>query len=357
MWGGGWVWVPGAVVARPVYAPALVAFVGGPHFSLAVSFGGGAGVAWFPLGPHEVYRPAYHVSEVYVRQVNITHVNVTNINVTNVNVTNVRYVNQNISGAVTAVPQATFVGARAVHTSAVVVPANAVAQAQVVGSAAPVAPERASVLGRATPMGRVAAPPSRMMDRAVVARTTPPPPPVSFAAKHDALMANPGRPVDARTTESLRRTDTMQRPPMVRSSAPGGGMQQPVSPAMPNRPAQPMMRDNAGQPNQPPRNDRPVFRQQPTQPQNQQPQSQEPRTFGRPPVQQQPQNQPQQPQQPRTYERVQQPAAQPQAGQPARTEPRQEMHQVQRDERKQEQQEHKAEHKNNREEKKEEKKQ
>ena len=27
----GWAWVPGAVVARPVYAPALVAFVGGPR--------------------------------------------------------------------------------------------------------------------------------------------------------------------------------------------------------------------------------------------------------------------------------------------------------------------------------------
>src|SRR5215472_11492425 len=91
MVGGGWVWIPGRMVVgvRPVYAPALVAFVGGPRFSIGVTVGGGVGMAaWFPLGPHEVYRPAYHVSEVYVRQVNITHVtNVTVIN--NVDITNV----------------------------------------------------------------------------------------------------------------------------------------------------------------------------------------------------------------------------------------------------------------------------
>src|SRR3984957_19064541 len=47
---GGWCWVPGPVVERPVYAPALVAFVGGPRFSVGVSFGGGGGgVAWFPV--------------------------------------------------------------------------------------------------------------------------------------------------------------------------------------------------------------------------------------------------------------------------------------------------------------------
>jgi hypothetical protein len=342
MYGGGWVWVPGAVVARPVYAPALVAFVSGPRFSMAVSFGGRTGVAWFPLGPHEIYRPAYHVSEVYIRQVNMTHVTVTNLNVTNVNVTNVRYVNQSVSGAVTVVPQATFVGARAVHASAVVVPAGAMAQAQVVGSSAPVAPGRISILGRPAPVGRVAAPPPRMMDRAVVARTTPPPPPVSFTAKAEALMANPGRPIDARTAETLRRLDTVPRPPMVRSAA-AGGMQQPASPTMPNRPAQPMqpvMRDSNGQPSQPPRNHRPSFRPQASQLQNQQPESQQPRTFVRTPAQQLPSQ-----------------SSQPQSAQPARLKPPQEVQQARRDERKQEQQERKVERQTSRDGKKEEKKQ
>ena len=85
-----------------------MAFVGGPRFGVAVGMGGSVGVAaWFPLGPGEVYRPAYHVSEVYVRNVNIVHVtNVTVIN--NVNVTNVRYVNQNVAGAVTVVSGTRF---------------------------------------------------------------------------------------------------------------------------------------------------------------------------------------------------------------------------------------------------------
>src|SRR5207247_946329 len=90
-WDGSWVWVPGHVVARPVYAPALVVFVGGRNWSLAITSGGVAGVAWFPLAPEEPYVPAYHVSNTYIRNVNVTNVNVTNINVSNINVTNINY--------------------------------------------------------------------------------------------------------------------------------------------------------------------------------------------------------------------------------------------------------------------------
>src|SRR5581483_1714162 len=41
--GGGWVWAPGRMVVavRPVYAPALVAFVGGSGFNVAIGVGGG----------------------------------------------------------------------------------------------------------------------------------------------------------------------------------------------------------------------------------------------------------------------------------------------------------------------------
>jgi len=351
MYGGAWVWMPGTMVARPVYAPALVAFVVGGGFSVAMSFGGGAGVAWFPLGPHEIYHPAYHVSPVYVQQVNVTHVNVTNVNVTNVNVTNVRYVNQNVSGAVTAVPQSAFVGARPVNTAAVAVPANAMARAQVVGTAAPVAPERASVLGRAAPMGRVAAPPAQMADRAVVARNAPPPPPVSFAAKQQALQANPGRPIDPAAAESLRRNDRMQQPQTVRSANPGG-FQQPAGGQAPNRPMQPATQNNAYQPGQSQRNDRPSYRQQQGGQTQGQPGQQEPRTFGRPAQQPQQQQQQQQQQshtverpsqqqqsQPQTYER---PAQQ----QSPQTQNVQSQHpQVRQEEHRQQQQQHKADRK------------
>jgi len=225
---GGWIWVPGRVVERPVYAPALVAFVGGPHFSLSISVGGGGGVAWFPLGPGEVYRPAYHVSEVYVRNVNITHVNVTNINVTNVNVTNVRYANQSVQGAVTAVPQQTFVSSRAVGTAATVVPAQQAAQAQVVGATAAVAPRPESVVAAPATAAVVARPPAQMMQRTVVAKATPPPPPVPFRVQQQALEANQGRPLDPAAVNTLR--PSQPAAPLVRPALPRAQVSQaPVS--------------------------------------------------------------------------------------------------------------------------------
>src|SRR5205085_11868393 len=45
-----WAWAPGRIAPRPVYAPALVAFVGGSHASLSISIGRGPAVGWFPLG-------------------------------------------------------------------------------------------------------------------------------------------------------------------------------------------------------------------------------------------------------------------------------------------------------------------
>src|SRR5207237_6218601 len=119
--GNGWAWVPGRVVARPVYAPALVVFVGGRNWSVAIGASGGGGVAWFPLAPEEPYYPAYHVSNTYVRNVNVTNVNVTNINVTNVNVTNINYRNRRAPDAVTVVSHDAFVQSRPVNRSVIVV--------------------------------------------------------------------------------------------------------------------------------------------------------------------------------------------------------------------------------------------
>src|SRR5439155_16807093 len=89
---GVWGWVPcapravvGVAYVRPVYAPALVAWVGGPHFSVGIGIGGGGGVgvAWFPLGPREVFVPSYHVSRTYVTNVNVSNTTVNNTVVNN----------------------------------------------------------------------------------------------------------------------------------------------------------------------------------------------------------------------------------------------------------------------------------
>lgn len=69
-WGGHWCWTPGAYVARPVYAPALVAWVGGPQVSVSVTVGSPPLVGWVPLAPRETYYPSYPVPPAYWRVLN-----------------------------------------------------------------------------------------------------------------------------------------------------------------------------------------------------------------------------------------------------------------------------------------------
>ncbi len=198
-----WCWVPGPVVVRPVYAPALVAFVGGRGFGVAIGVGGGVGVGWFPLGPREVYVPWYHTSPRYVNNVNITNTRVSVTQVTNVynsynttNVTRVTYVNQHVNNATTVVSHDTFVNARPVHQNLVRVDARQIEQAQVV-RAAPVQPVRASVLGAGAPARF--RPPATIVNRQVVATRNPTPPKQSFEQRQtvNVRTETPGTPQPA----------------------------------------------------------------------------------------------------------------------------------------------------------------
>jgi len=208
--GGVWGWVPcpprpvGVVYVRPVYAPALVAWVGGPHFSVGIGIGGGGvGVAWFPLGPRDVYCPSYHVSQRYVENVNISNTTVINqTHITNVynnvyvnktvNVTNVTYQNQAAQNAVTATSHQAFTSAQPVSRNMVKVDAREVASAPVAPLTPGVAPQQRSVLGAG--VSASVKPPAASFNRQVVAKNTPPPPPVSFAKQQQVIQANGGRP-------------------------------------------------------------------------------------------------------------------------------------------------------------------
>lgn len=76
-----WCWTPGAVVAQPVWAPAVVGWQVGINFTHTSWSQGPPTTGWFPLAPREVYMPSYAVSRNYVERVNITHItNVTQIN-------------------------------------------------------------------------------------------------------------------------------------------------------------------------------------------------------------------------------------------------------------------------------------
>ena len=71
MVGGRWGWWPGSYVARPVWAPALVGFVGTGGASVSVGFGGPL-VGWYPLAPWHPYRPHYRTNTTYVTVINQT---------------------------------------------------------------------------------------------------------------------------------------------------------------------------------------------------------------------------------------------------------------------------------------------
>jgi hypothetical protein len=252
--GGVWVWVPGPPAVRPVYAPALVAWVGGPRFGVSLAIGGGVGaVGWFALGPGELWAPAYHASPAYFNQVNVSNTVVNrNVNITNVynnvyvnkTTTNVTYANQSVAGAVTAVPQNAMVTGRPVAQVAVRVPPNAVAAAQI-QQGAPVAPQRAAVLSGAAPT--TMAPPRAVIARSVVARATPPPVPVPFAQQQSALQQNPGQPLNRAALSQIQRTQPtpagaaparpMYRQAQVTQASPSPMTPTPAAPF--NRPARP----------------------------------------------------------------------------------------------------------------------
>jgi len=80
-WNGGWGWAPGPYWYRPWYAPALVAWWGGPHWGVGFGFGFGfgGGFGWCPLGWREPFYPWYHVSPYYFRNINIRNTRITNI--------------------------------------------------------------------------------------------------------------------------------------------------------------------------------------------------------------------------------------------------------------------------------------
>jgi hypothetical protein len=69
-----WCWTPGQRAARPVWAPALVGWVGGGNVQVRFSNGPAPAVGWFPLAPRETYVPAYRVSPTYVQQINNTYI-------------------------------------------------------------------------------------------------------------------------------------------------------------------------------------------------------------------------------------------------------------------------------------------
>jgi hypothetical protein len=210
---GYWGWVPGPVVVRPVYSPAMVGFVGGGGIGLTVAFGGGfAGVAWFPLGPRDVWVPAYPCSPRYFQTVNVTNTRIVNVtqvtnvyNITRANnydVTKINYTYAHNDVAVTAVSRDTFVNARPVANSAVRLETNQIESARVTEQA-PIQPSRTSYVSSQAKVS-TAAPKVPFSSRSVTAKL-PPAMPVSrpMSYTNDSREFN---------QESIRNTQPPQPP-------------------------------------------------------------------------------------------------------------------------------------------------
>ena len=222
-WRGAWGWVAtpprseGFAYVRPVYAPALVAWVGV-----------GAGIAWFALGPREVYVPSYPVSRDYVRSINVSNTvvnttvvnnvyNTTIINNKTVNVTNITYANRNVPGAITATSSQAFTTALPVSRNVIKVDPREVAAAPVRAVAPAVVPTKQAVLG--ANRAALARPPAQIQTRPVVARTAPPPPPPPFERRQAAIQANGGKPLSVSQVRQIQPA-AAGRPAAVRIAPP-----------------------------------------------------------------------------------------------------------------------------------------
>ena len=309
----GWFWVPGPVVVRPVWAPALVAFVGGtPGFH----FSAGVGVGWFPLAPGEVYVPSYRVSRTYVNNVNITNTTVNVTKVTNVynttiinkntTVNNITYVNQRVTNGVTVVSHDTFVNARPAAQNMMRVDQRELETARVTHVVA-AEPVRASVVGAGRPVS--VRPPAAVISRPVVAVRTPPAPPRSIEQRQSIAGGHLNeqtlvRPVGPARPAPAQPGNQNARPPAHQEgfrsfSEPNRAAQNETETVKPMLKPQPrvyeqqgtpeeenrgMVQNRGEQPNRPSQPENRDFR--PPQQQSRQPQESHPLVRPAPPVQQ-----------------------------------------------------------------------
>ena len=156
---GRWCWVPGRYQHdyRPVYAPALVAFIGvgtgGLNAGISISSGGhfSTSISWFPLGPRELYRPYYSHNPHYIQNVNQTVINRTTINNVNIVNNNQVYVNQHVQNAVTTVPTQTFVRGEHVFPVATNLRSQEIRSLRVLDEGPNLTPDRLNRFGDARP--------------------------------------------------------------------------------------------------------------------------------------------------------------------------------------------------------------
>jgi hypothetical protein len=245
-----WGWVPAPPRGRAIYAPALVAWMGGA--AGAVTPAVAPGVGWMALAPGEVYLPGYHVSARYLHDVNASNTRISN----NSTISDVyqnpalqnRYANQNAPRALTVVSQTSFASGLPV-TGRTIAPPLHWQEASATPRPPAIVPARQSVLGPA-PQAAVRRPPAAIASRAVLARQQPPPPPASFANQMDAMRANGGLALPPAALQHLRGPDSAYSN-IVLAPARAPVTPVPARPAMPDRHVMPVTPVGAAPPGEP----------------------------------------------------------------------------------------------------------
>ena len=134
--GGRWGWCPGVFVARPVWAPALVGWVGGAGWGVSTRFGSPV-YGWVPLGWGEPLHPWWNrCSDNCWARYNRPYA--VNVAVRPANPPS-HFRNGAYPGALTAVSASTLAGRLPVASNRVIVPAQQMASAPVLATAPAVA--------------------------------------------------------------------------------------------------------------------------------------------------------------------------------------------------------------------------
>jgi hypothetical protein len=185
-----WMWVPGKYTAHPVYAPAVVAFLGTPGVGLSYAEGSGPAVAWFPLAPGEAYWPSYSADLDYIRGLNAG--NISDLGIVQLQtdgeppaeITNGRFANRQFASVV---PRPVFVAGQAVLPAMLQLPPERLENAPAIMGSPQIGPPPPPTPAAA----RIAAAP-------VIGRLAPP----EHAAGHIALSAAWTRTVQAAAVRS-----------------------------------------------------------------------------------------------------------------------------------------------------------
>ena len=234
---GRWGWCPGRYVARPLWAPALVAWTGGSGWGVSVSAGGPV-YGWVPLAWGEPYRPwwgrcSYGCWDRYNRPYAV------NVNVWRPNSPPPStYRNWNAPNAVTAVRGSTFYARQPVQQNLVRVSRDQVATAPVLSSAPPV---RSEGMNRIQNQRPASAPPPASSFQQTYARPAPPPQSGNMTRVPSTTM----QPYQGSTRTPTQATPS--QPPMQRDDnrrSPSYGQPAPPTQAYsqpPSRGAQPQM--------------------------------------------------------------------------------------------------------------------